>query len=66
MAQPEAHTYDPEARALEKKRLREEDALALASGKKTREQLWAENSAVLVEFDELVIDFSNCPPGCLR
>ncbi len=36
--------YDPEERAREKRASRDADAAALASGEKTREQLWMENS----------------------
>ena len=35
--------FDPKERACEKQRSREEDARALASGEKTREQLRREN-----------------------
>jgi hypothetical protein len=66
MAQSDVHSYDPDARALQKSQSRDSDARALASGEKSREQLWAENSALLVELDDLVIDFSDCPPGSLR
>ncbi len=38
-------TFDPRERAEEKRRSREADAAALASGGKTREQLRKENSA---------------------
>ncbi len=39
--------FDPKARAREKQRSREDDARALASGAKTREQLRKENGLVL-------------------
>jgi len=37
--------FDPEQRALEKQASRDDDARALASGEKSREQLRLENSA---------------------
>lgn len=37
-------TLDPVERAREKQASREADARALASGQKTREQLWSENT----------------------
>jgi hypothetical protein len=39
----EPERFDPKERAREKQRSREEDAQALASGAKTREQLRREN-----------------------
>lgn len=56
--------YNPDDHAREKQDSRERDARALASGEKSRAQLWAENSAVRGEGSE--IDFSDCPPGSLR
>ncbi len=40
----EDQPHDPEARALEKRRAREDDERALASGEKTREDLRRENA----------------------
>lgn len=46
--------FDPKARAAEKQASRDRDAADLASGAKTREQLWRENTllpARLTSFD---------------
>lgn len=58
--------YDPDEHARAKQTSRERDAADLASGLKTREQLREENAFVRLDYDELVIDFSQCRPGCLR
>ena len=43
----DSEEFDPKERAREKQRSREDDARALASGEKTREQLREENGLVL-------------------
>jgi hypothetical protein len=45
--------FDPKVRAAEKQASRDEDARALASGEKTREQLRAENSAFAFPRDRI-------------
>lgn len=47
----------PEELSRRKQLSREQDALALASGEKTREQLRQENSLIRVAYDDLVIVF---------
>ncbi len=49
-----ADRFDPKERALEKKRSREDDARALASGGKTPEQLRRENGHFA--FPDVIID----------
>jgi hypothetical protein len=52
-------TYDPEDRAMQKQRWRQSDALALASGAKTVEQLTRENSFLSPEVIRLTrVDYS--------
>lgn len=54
-----ARAFDPTARAAEKQASREEDARALASGEKTRERLWKENS--FLPANRTRIDFRRVP-----
>lgn len=53
-----AEVFDPAERAREKAASRAEDARALASGEKTREQLQAENAAFAFPPERVRIDFS--------
>jgi hypothetical protein len=45
-----------------KQKSRERDAQALASGEKSREQLWRENSFIPVELAEAPLDFAEYKP----
>ena len=62
----ELDPYDPDEDARAKQLSRDRDAADLASGAKSRDELRAENAAIAISYDDLVIDFSQCRPGCLR
>jgi hypothetical protein len=51
-------------RAAEKQASRDQDAADLASGRKSREQLWRENSFIPEELAKAPIDFTRIGPVC--
>jgi len=51
--------FDPKKRAAEKQASRDKDAEDLATGRKTREQLWKENT--MIPAHETSFDISKIP-----